>query len=234
MPHLGDYLGQIIGEITIARIHADLETIRLGELYAAHPLLSKFPVPRFRLPEVELDIPVVMKKADEVDLKRSARGGLDRRSLHDQFMKRLVEEVSRTPIRLNTEQMTNLSNDVQNEIERQELPDEVGVDIHRISDKLVDTSLGHLRMAMGEDDDDEIEAVVKKVEADLRVQSRSDFLKLRTGPPRLHTLVTTREVSEIGRDQTIVRIKMKIVEEAMEWSLVSTDEDGVQNQLLPE
>ncbi len=43
MPNLGDYLGQLLSEITLARMHADLESIRIAELYAAHPLLRTFP-----------------------------------------------------------------------------------------------------------------------------------------------------------------------------------------------
>ena len=32
MPYLGDYLGQLMAEIAIARMHADLETVRLAEM----------------------------------------------------------------------------------------------------------------------------------------------------------------------------------------------------------
>ncbi len=57
---LGDYLGHLLSSVTKARMQADLETIRIAEQYQSHPLLKHFPVPRVRLPQVELNIPVIM------------------------------------------------------------------------------------------------------------------------------------------------------------------------------
>ena len=75
MPYLGDYLGQLLSEIAIARMQADLETVRLAELYAAHPLLRTLPVPHLRLPEVALEIPVLIEASEEPRAGESARGG---------------------------------------------------------------------------------------------------------------------------------------------------------------
>ena len=75
MPLLGDYLGQLLSEITIARMHADLETVRLAELYATHPLLKNFPVPHVRLPDVELELPVLIKTSEEAHPGQPPRGG---------------------------------------------------------------------------------------------------------------------------------------------------------------
>ncbi|SMF17174.1 hypothetical protein [Pseudobacteriovorax antillogorgiicola] len=57
---LGDYLGHLLSSVTKARMQADLETIRIAEQYQSHPLLKHFPVPRVRLPKVELNVPVIM------------------------------------------------------------------------------------------------------------------------------------------------------------------------------
>ena len=51
----------------MARVQADLEAVRIAELYANHPLLKHMPVPRFRLPSVHLDIPVLIRGEDEGD-----------------------------------------------------------------------------------------------------------------------------------------------------------------------
>ena len=60
MPYLGEYLGHLMAELAIARMEADLETVRLAELYAAHPLLRSMPVPHLRLPDVDVDLPVLI------------------------------------------------------------------------------------------------------------------------------------------------------------------------------
>ena len=74
MPYLGDYLGHLLSEITIARMQADLEAVRVAELYATHPLLRTFPIPHFRLPDVDLDIPVVIQKLDNQSPNAPPRG----------------------------------------------------------------------------------------------------------------------------------------------------------------
>src|SRR2546425_6475217 len=65
MPALGEYLGTLLAEITSARLQADLESARIAQLYASHPLLQHMPVPRFRLPNVVLDLPVAVEKIDQ-------------------------------------------------------------------------------------------------------------------------------------------------------------------------
>jgi len=57
---LSDFLGHILTEITRARVQADMESIRIAEMYANHDLLQHFPIPRVRLPEVEINLPVIL------------------------------------------------------------------------------------------------------------------------------------------------------------------------------
>lgn len=60
---LSEYLGFIFIEITNARVMADQESARIAELYSKNPLLEKFSVPRFKIPEMELNVPVVISGA---------------------------------------------------------------------------------------------------------------------------------------------------------------------------
>jgi hypothetical protein len=43
----------------------------VAELYADHPLLRNMPVPRFRMPDVEIDVPVVVKDTEQTSLMQS-------------------------------------------------------------------------------------------------------------------------------------------------------------------
>jgi len=61
MATLGDLLGALISEFTAARVHADIEAVRMAEIYRNTPLLEGAPVPRFRLPELNLEIPIAVK-----------------------------------------------------------------------------------------------------------------------------------------------------------------------------
>src|SRR5207249_4457466 len=79
MPNLGDYLGQLFGELTLARLQADLESARIADLYFNHPLLRHFPVPRFRLPTVVLEVPLAIQGVEAIPEGAPPRGRLDLR-----------------------------------------------------------------------------------------------------------------------------------------------------------
>ena len=60
---LSDYLGFIFSEITRARDHADRVSKEIALVYAQDEILKSFSVPRFKIPEMELTIPVVISGA---------------------------------------------------------------------------------------------------------------------------------------------------------------------------
>jgi hypothetical protein len=57
---LSDYVGYIFSEMVRAREIADLQSKTIAEYYAKDPVLSHFSVPRFKIPEMNLTIPVIM------------------------------------------------------------------------------------------------------------------------------------------------------------------------------
>ena len=60
---LADYTGYIFLEIIKAREMADRHSRQLAEVYAADPVLRHFSVPRFKVPKMELTIPVLISGA---------------------------------------------------------------------------------------------------------------------------------------------------------------------------
>lgn len=62
MIELSDFLGNILSQVSEARKHADEASIALAEYYAQDKLLRCLPVPRVRLPNIELTIPVAIKE----------------------------------------------------------------------------------------------------------------------------------------------------------------------------
>jgi len=61
---LGEYMSFIYGEMTRARQQADATSIEIAKSYAKDELLRHFSVPRFRIPEMELTIPVLVADAN--------------------------------------------------------------------------------------------------------------------------------------------------------------------------
>lgn len=66
MPKLGDFIGALLSDVAQARVRADLETVRIAEAYAGHGLLKHLPVPRFRLPDLIIDVPVLVTSVGDV------------------------------------------------------------------------------------------------------------------------------------------------------------------------
>lgn len=60
---LSEYLGFIFSEIARARAGADLVSKQIAIEYAADPILKEFSVPRFKVPEMDLTIPVIISGA---------------------------------------------------------------------------------------------------------------------------------------------------------------------------
>ncbi len=60
---LSDYVGFIFGEIVKARALADAESKRIALLYKDDEILKNFSVPRFKIPEMDLAIPVLISGA---------------------------------------------------------------------------------------------------------------------------------------------------------------------------
>jgi hypothetical protein len=60
---LSDYVGFIFSEIVKARVLADAESKRIALLYKDDEILKNFSVPRFKIPEMNLSIPVLISGA---------------------------------------------------------------------------------------------------------------------------------------------------------------------------
>lgn len=67
MPKLGEVIGALLSDVARARVRADAEAMRIASAYSGDPLLKHLPVPRFRLPEVVIDLPVLVDGVDEPD-----------------------------------------------------------------------------------------------------------------------------------------------------------------------
>ena len=74
---------------------------------------------------------------------------------------------------------------------------------------------------------------IQRLETELRETTRLEFLKRRPPPPRLNVLATTQEIREAGPSEVITRIRLKVTEQAMEWTSIESD-GQTQERLVPE
>ncbi len=217
MPYLGDYLGHLLSEITIARMRADIEAVRVAELYADHPLLRHMPVPRFRMPAVDLEVPVVVNKVEPSGPDDSAQGTAAISKALKVFEKVMSSVLSEERIQLTPALKKKIKTALDKKALGLSRPSEISIDIHRVGIEFSDIA---------------VDAVVRVVEPEKRAvfeeklkdAVRVEFMKLRQKPPRLKVLVTTPEIREAGPKEVITRLHLKISEEAFEWTTIDSEE----------
>jgi len=226
MPYLGDYLGHILSEITIARMQADIEAVRIAELYAEHPFLRTMPVPRFRMPEVELEIPVVISELESPPAGGSTQTAPSITELRKVFDGVLAARLKEEKIELNPALRTKLKRVLDRTTLSLTKPPEVGIDMHRVAIEFSKVTLKSLSETLDP-------KKLAEFDEKLRTAVQAEFLKHRTLPLRLNTLITTAQVKEAGPNEVITRLHLKLVEESYEWTTVGTD-DEKQDRLVIE
>lgn len=227
MTNLGDYLGQLMSEVVMARVQADLETVRVAELYASHPLLRHMAIPRVRLPEIEMEVPVVIAGSDDPREGESPRGGPTAKDARKQFDKLLQKHLSTNRVRLSADHRKALTSALDEAMDKPDIPVEVAVDTYRFADRLTKAAIGSLSDTIGKE---KASAVSKGLDEDARLT----LLALRSPPPRISALVETAQVREAGPAESVTRLRLTIREDSMELTTIES-EDGTQTtRLVPE
>lgn len=219
MPYLGDYIGHLLSEVTIARMQADIEAVRVAELYASHPLLRNMPVPHFRLPNLDMEVPVVIKQVEEQPAGEPPRGTPPLEEMRKTFDAVVAKGLSDERIRPTAQHTKKLQSALDQKMASLAQPAAVAVDVNRVADELASTASQALTESGGPVDP----ARRQEVEEKLKAATRLEFLKLRKPPPRLQVLVTTSEIREAGPSEIITRISLKITEEAFEWTTIESE-----------
>jgi hypothetical protein len=208
-----------MSELTIARMNADIETIRIAELYASHHLLRHMPVPHFRLPTVDLDVPVVVKKMEEDGEDVLPRGTPSIKEMRKIFEKVLPEELSKNDIQLKPVDKNKIKLLLNNKEKTLVKPNEISVDVFRAADELTASAISLLSERNGP-----IDTINSKdIEENLKNTVRNEFLKIRKIPKRLKVLISTSEIKEAGPSENITHLHLKLNEEAFEWTTIDSD-----------
>ena len=232
MSYLGDYLGHIMSEITIARFQADLEAIRVAELYASHPLLRHLPVPRFRLPTMTLDVPVAIQGMEEAKIGESPRGGVVLPAMRKTFDRLSALHLNSAGIKLSDTEKRDLDRALDQTLSRLALPPDVSISVTQTADQLVLTvikALGDPERKGGAVESGRL----AKLADELKAAVRQEFLNLRKAPPRLLVLVTTAELREAGPKELLAHLHLSISEEAFEWTVIESQGKSY-DRLVPE
>lgn len=74
MANLKDYIAGIVSSISDARVAADIQLVSIAEDYKANEILKFFAVPKMKIGDVELDIPVALSEINEKNVLSVEQG----------------------------------------------------------------------------------------------------------------------------------------------------------------
>ena len=229
MAYLSDYLGQLMSEISIARSQADFEAIRLAELYANHELLKHFPIPRMRISDLDLDIPIVIIESEGPIEDAGSRGGLSVLEMRERFDAALQRELKLHNIKVDDEGMNSLNISLNSLSKHMHRPKFLLVDTNVVADRFTSDVRKFLKKKEYTTPDK-----VNNFINSLGKAARLDFLEARPVPPRIRIGATSAEIRE-APPEAIVRISIRISEEGLELTQIAPQDDHDEKvRLVPE
>ncbi len=234
MATLNEYLGGLINSITDARVMADLQTAQVAEQYAKHDLLRHFSIPRMRIADIELTIPIAIE-------------GLSERT------ELQLDPVGNAPFK------SIMAKELSNSIGYSELPPEPADRLRAVLDTRSEVLIKNVQERGAEESSfyfaKEIVSELFKIIEEFRLgkgQSTDDYsfdqiyqrvqrrcvtlVKGVVNKPVLDQLSVIAESYRLReqRPEDIIRIRVKVSEDGMEWQTLSREDGSIERKLLPE
>ncbi|MGP8307839.1 amidase [Vibrio sp. YIC-376] len=231
MSELSEVLGALMISLVHARRLADEETAAVAEYYKDHPLLEGMSLPRVRVPELTIDMPLTIDK--QVPAKSAE---LDSpRVLHQALMTQLTKSLDDEDILSRTKTFQNnfdkeVKLALENVTERQR-----SGDVRITKESLVRAVDGAFQKALKKSGSvqeipyERLESVSKQ----LRHRISAIALKSQSIPPALQTSVVSSQVKESATPYNAIRLNITIREEGLEWA-TSIENGKTKSKLLPE
>jgi hypothetical protein len=227
MSDLGVLLGALISGVVHARRIADEESAAIAEHYKDNPLLSGMSIPRIRVPEVSIDIPMLIEAQDEGEADQIADADTIKNAVREELKASLFRE--------------GLS---MSDKELQDFDTAFGQQLNKVA---VPSVYRSPREAVIRAAEDAFSATVKKkivtdgtlaasgrVVSNLRFSASGSALKKVGRSPQIGASILTAEVKDKSSHANVSRMTLTLKEEGLEWSIGQNDDGTMTRKLTPE
>jgi len=253
MPYLSEVFGYILSEITTARLQADLESMRIADLYAGDSLLKHMPIPHFRLPELNVDIPLAITDIEENGEKITGRDAIIASS-EESVMFHINSTLEEGGVVLTDQEKQSMANEIKSTTSRMRDKRVTALNSKKIVDELLETAVTGLRMIRISRErvpernrrtkkaKEEHEHLLKAL-SDENLKAMSSTLigkvstdiskKILAEPANIRVLANTAEIREAGPTNVLAMFHLSIKEEAYEWATMESD-GNIEQRLVPE
>jgi len=228
MPKLGDFIGALLADAAQARVRADLEALKIAEAYSAHDLLKHLPVPRFRLPDITVDFPVLVSALEGTPAKAGDR--LFDQPTRDELTKIVRGALTESEISLAAAARDKVAAAV---VQRARQLFEPGPQFllspARVSGDLAAAAAAAAKAGLKESA--RAAETLKKFEAATKAAVQALLLTKLVQSPSLQVTVTSADIKSHGNPDSVIRVRLTITEDAYE--VINRDE-GQGFYLTPE
>jgi hypothetical protein len=218
-------MGSLIVGLIHARRMADEETAALAEYYKTNPLLEGLSVPRIRIPEVTIDIPLLIEDhqigeggkiedpktiATEANLQLQTTSSKNKIKMSPAFHRAFLHEVK---IRLA-------------EVKQSGTPALKETVARNVQDAFAEAlAKSSIKLTASEKE---------TLSRDLRAKVSTVSIAKRPVASSIVANIKTADVKEKSSDANVVRLRMTLKEEGLEWAVQASESGGVKRSLQPE
>lgn len=235
MPTLNEYLGGLFSSITDARVMADVQTVQVAEQYAKHDLLKHFSVPRMRISDIELTIPVAIEGLTErTGYQLDPIGNAEFKRVNARELARFVGYVELPPVagqKLLSALDSRIAMLVDNIRATVDLQKPMWIFAESIVADLFAIGI-EARLHEGKFPDGYRQDEITKRAYELG----SGLVTGVVDKPVLDQLTVIAESHRLReqRPEDVIRIRMKVSEDGMEWQTIENSDGSIERKLLPE
>lgn len=225
MADLGDLLGSLMSGLIGARRMADEQTAALAEYYRDNPLLEGLSVPRIRIPELTIDMPMLIEnqvggEAGEMENPTKVASALE---------SQMKETFIKNDIKISPTFHKTFMNEVKGQlgkIKQSGTPIMKETVARSVQSAFADT----LTKSKTTLNSAQKEAIARDIRATV---SAVGLVKVPV-TPSIVANIKTADVKEQATSSSVVRLKITLKEEGLEWATQASESGGVIRTLQPE
>lgn len=229
MPDLGDLLGLLVSGVTRARRMADEESALIAEHYRRNPLLEGLSVPRVRIPEMTVELPLLLQS---YEAGRAAVPN-DAKKIVAVLLEQAGESLTRLKLDLSKDDQARLRGNLDRLVRAAVSSTSAATGYREAVSRAAQQALldvldaGGLRVKFSP-------AAVRDLLADLQLRALDVAEKTPAEPPRLQASILTAEVKDKADLGNAARIRMTLKEEGLEWTVHEAADGSHVRRLSPE
>lgn len=230
MSDFGKIMGTLLASLAHARRITDEETAVIAEYYKDTPLLEGMSVPRVRVPELKIELPMLIKSFEE-----GTEPILEENpAIINSILEELQIVFEKHELHLEQKFKRHFQKELENDLDRLRFTPAdnfkiQGEHVSRIVDEVFASSANKYDLR-----EQSSQTTINQIAKKLRSHARNIAFKRFPESPRIEASIITSEVKEQAAAGNVVRLQIAMKEEGLEWDIVNNPDGTTSTSLSPE